>query len=352
MGTALIDELKILLRAETRTAVKAMRDAQKQTDSLEGQLKSLATGAVKSFGTYAAAALSIKKVIDISRESGQAASDAQETMSKYAVVFDDVRQASMATASQLAEDFDLASSTAQKLLGNTGDLLTGFGLSSDAALKLSDTTNRLAIDLASFSNAQGGAAAVSHALVSAFSGEREALKSYGIVINEAMVKEKMAENTAKGLTFATEQQAKIQATLDLATEQSKNAIGDYARTSDSAANVTRALGEETKRLKENYGTLVNEGLTPAKAFFRDLLDSINDNIEKNRELSAALDAIYGRSAIGDSVESLQQLEAGLQDLKEKKLPCRSLSKAAGVMWRPRRKRLYPVSRGRLKGPSS
>ncbi|ADK81601.1 coiled-coil domain-containing protein [Sediminispirochaeta smaragdinae] len=69
MGSTVIDELKILLRAETRAAVKAMRDAEKQTDSLEGQLKNLAVGAAKSFGAYAAAAVSVKAVMQQMKES-------------------------------------------------------------------------------------------------------------------------------------------------------------------------------------------------------------------------------------------------------------------------------------------
>ena len=101
-----------------------------------------------------------------------AASDAEEVGSKYATIFRDIEGQAESLADEFAKDFGLAGSSARELLGNTADLLTGFGLTQDAALALSAETNSLAANLASFSNAQGGAADVSKALTAAYSGER------------------------------------------------------------------------------------------------------------------------------------------------------------------------------------
>ena len=78
------------------------------------------------------------------------------------------------------------------MLGSTGDLLTGMGATAETALDLSTKTQRLAVDLASFSNYQGGAKGASEALTKAMLGERESVKALGIVISEANVKQKIA----------------------------------------------------------------------------------------------------------------------------------------------------------------
>lgn len=169
------------------------------------------------------------------------ASDAEETSSKFATVFRDVSDESEAMAKNLSRNYGLSSTAAKKMLGDTGDLLTGFGFTGEAALDLSSEVNKLAVDLASFTNFSGGAEGASQALTKALLGERESVKALGISILEEDVKAKMALMTKQGMTFETERQAKAYATLLIAQEQSKNAIGDFERTSESFANQQRIL---------------------------------------------------------------------------------------------------------------
>jgi len=186
------------------------------------------------------------------------ASDAEETASKFAVVFKDVSEEAAAAAKNLSENFGLSSVAAKTLLGDTGDLLTGFGFTGKAALDLSTQVNELAVDLASFTNYSGGAEGASQALTKALLGERESVKSLGISILEVDVKAKMLELTQQGLTFETERQAKAYATLLIAQEQSKNAIGDFARTSEGFANQMRIL----KGRVSDLGVALGEKLLP------------------------------------------------------------------------------------------
>ena len=169
------------------------------------------------------------------------ASNAEETSSKFATVFKDVSDESEAMARNLSRNYGLSSTAAKQLLGDTGDLLTGFGFTGEAALDLAGEVNMLAVDLASFTNFSGGAEGASQALTKALLGERESVKALGISILEEDVKAKMALLTKQGITFETERQAKAYATLLIAQEQSKNAIGDFERTSESFANQQRIL---------------------------------------------------------------------------------------------------------------
>jgi len=208
------------------------------------------------------------------------ASDGEETRSKYDTIFKDMVAGANDVADNFARDYGLAGATSRKLLGDTSDLLTGLNFTQESALSLSTQVNALGVDLASFTNFSGGAEGASAALTKALLGEREGLKSLGIAISEEQVKAQVLKNTKAGLVFETEMQAKAQATLDLAMQQSKNAIGDYARTSDSAANQARLFKENLKELGETFGTK----LLP---IFTDAIGWLNEVVLKFTSMSDA-----------------------------------------------------------------
>lgn len=186
----------------------------------------------------------------------KAASDAEETEAKFGTVFSGISKKAEDTAKNLATNFGLSGVKAKELLGDTGDLLTGFGFAQDSALDLSKGVQELAVDLASFTNFSGGAEGASQALTKALLGERESIKSLGISILEEDVKRKVALLTAQGMTFETERQAKAFATLKLAQEQSKNAIGDFARTNQGFANRMRLLGSRVQDVAVSFGKIL------------------------------------------------------------------------------------------------
>lgn len=194
-------------------------------------------GSIKKFALVAGAAFASIGVAKLGKSLIQAASDAEETKNKFKVVFQDVAKSADGAFKDLASGYGLARDESQKLLANTGDMLSGFGATGREALDTSVTINKLAVDLASFTNAQGGAAAVSEALTKGFLGERESLKTYGIAIGEIDLK-KFAED--QGLVYnELTRMEKGNLTLQLALKQSKNAIGDFERSQASFANQSR-----------------------------------------------------------------------------------------------------------------
>ena len=224
------------------------------------------TDSVKSVVKYAAvigtATIAIRKAVDMSKEWSKAAADAEETASKFFTVFKNLTPQASKAVRTLADNFDLADSTVQKMLGDSGDLLTGFGFTQKAALDLSTQMNTLAIDLASFTNFSGGAAGASQALSALMLGETERAKALGIVVRQDSDEYKNLVSNLMETEGVTLLQAKAMAGLQIATEQSKNAIGDYSRTSGSFTNASKRMNESSKMLKEQLGALVNEGVSP------------------------------------------------------------------------------------------
>jgi len=239
-------------------------------------------------------------IIAIGATSLKAASDAEEIASKYSVVFKDVEKTATNTANVLAQSFGLSIVKTKELLGSTGDLLTGFGFSSKAALDLSKRTNELAVDLASFTNFSGGAEGASQALTKALLGERESVKSLGISILEQDVKKQVALMTSQGMTFESERQAKAIATLEIAYRQSKNAIGDYARTQKSFANQFRVMKARIFDVQVSLGKMILPSATRALETFIGFLERLNVSFsslsEGNKKVILVLGGVLAAAA--------------------------------------------------------
>lgn len=206
------------------------------------------------------------------------ASDAEETLNKFQVIFGPVLDQANAAVTDLDKNFGLTAGSARKMMSGTGDLLKGFGFSANSALDLSTQVQKLSVDISSFSNVEGGAVRVSEAMTKAMLGEREMLKEMGIAILEEDVKLKVSQLTKQGHVFATERQAKAYATLELAMEQSAHRLGDFAATEGSFANQTRMLTDEFWELVELFGKemipvalqLTKDVLRPMLEYFKDL----------------------------------------------------------------------------------
>lgn len=252
----------------------ALRNMQSGLDRVSRKLQSVSDKA-KQFG---------QKMKWVSLAVGAAfvgmvkqASDAQETFSKFDVVFQDVSKQANNVYKNLRKNYGLSSVAAKQLLSDTGDLLTGFGFSGEEALNMSDKVNRLAVDLASFTNYAGGAEGASQALTKALLGEREQVKMLGIAITEDLVKEELVHmGISKNLAGMALKQAKAEATLNIAYRQSKNSIGDYARTKDQFANKARLLKTRMQDLAITFGNLVLPYALKLVNVFTSLTEKINN----------------------------------------------------------------------------
>lgn len=244
-------------------------------------------------------------IVGIGVASLKAASDAEETESKFNTVFSGLRKQAQATAKSLSENYGLSQKAAQQLLGDTGDLLTGFGFTQEAALDLSNQVNTLAVDLASFTNFSGGAEGASAALTKALLGERESIKSLGIAITEADIN-RLAED--KGIVGELTRQEKAALTLEIAISQSKNAIGDFERTQASFANQSRVLTGRVNDVAVSLG----KNLLPAASFvtagINDFLLVINDLLTDESDLEGVTRTL---------TEATNEYKTAVTELEEK-----------------------------------
>ena len=283
-----------------KQAAKDMDKVGSSTKDANSQLVKMAKYAA-GLGVLVVVARKIAKGIS---EATKEAIDAEETISKFGTVFRDISSKADSFAKNLADNFGLAKVEAKGLLADTGDLLTGFGFTQESALDLSNQVQELAVDLASFTNYSGGAEGASKALTKALLGERESVKSLGISILEEDVKAKMLIQSQQGLTFESERQAKAYATLTIAQEQSQNAIGDFARTSDQTANQIRiakaAIQDWRIEMGSNFTPIVNKGAEAVAEFFKRATEtSLETTIRQLGELGASAEQLNRLQSMAD-----------------------------------------------------
>ena len=225
----------------------------------------------------------------------KSAMDAEEARQKFDVTFSTVIDKANAMRESLVTNYAQSRKGATEMLSGTGDMLTGFGFSADAALDLSMKVQQLAIDLGSFANVDAERA--SSALTKGLLGERESMKLLGIAILEEDVKAKVASMAATGeLSGMTMRQAKAYATLALASEQSKNAIGDKQRSMASAANQTVKMQNKLDDLSVTLGTKLlplQLKITEAVISFVDWMEALSGPTQKAILMFVGFIAVVG-----------------------------------------------------------
>lgn len=260
------------MSAAGRNLSRNMRRQSAAARAQRGSLSDLTASAGKL-----AAALGIvagtRAFVRFSKESIKAAADAEETANKFVTVFSSVDAAAKKTADNYAKSFDIASSTAKKLLSDTGDILVGFGFTEDAALDLSSKVNTLAGDLASFTNIEGGTSRASEALTKALVGETEQAKALGIVIRQGTKEYQERVARIQKAENATLLQAKALANLEIAISQTQKAQGDYNKTQDSTSNLMKANAEAGKEFTENFGGAL-KAILPIDAVVRGTTEAL------------------------------------------------------------------------------
>ncbi|MHA7287114.1 matrixin family metalloprotease [Arthrobacter sp. MDT3-44] len=163
------------------------------------------------------------------------------------------------------------------------------GLSGQALADFSTEQTQLAADMASFKGTSPEQAI--EAIGAALRGETEPIRAYGVMLDDASLKN---EALAQGLITSTKEalspQNKTLAAQALILKQTADAQGDFARTSDSTANVAKTLTAETADLSAKFGSVLAPAFTAAR--------------------TAAIGAVSGVSGILDKVVAFQGVLSG------------------------------------------
>ena len=188
----------------------------------------------------------------------KAASDLQETMSKFDTVFGDASAAAKAWSDDFAQQVGRSKREIAGFLASAQDLFVPLGFDPTKAEALSKTITGLAVDLASFNNKTDADAM--NDLQAALTGSGEVMKKYGVILNEAAVKQELF-NMGLDPKNASETE-KVMARLNIILAGTTAAQGDAIRTADSFANQAKRLKGELEDAAATIGTALLPVVTP------------------------------------------------------------------------------------------
>lgn len=186
------------------------------------------------------------------------ASDTEESRNKVEVVFGSMADSVKQFAEEALNAYGLAEGSALQMASTFGAMATSMGLSEQQAASMSTSLTGLAADMASFYNVSTDIAQTS--LQGVFTGETEALKKFGVVMTQTNLEE-FAKRFGKAYDQMS-QGEKVMTRYAYVLNATKDAQGDFARTSDGTANSFRVLQESLKELAAALGEQLLPIITP------------------------------------------------------------------------------------------
>jgi len=231
-----------------------------------------------------------------------AASDFEESTAKIGEIFGDAADSVFDFAEDAAQALGQSKQSVLEAAGTFGTFGKAAGLAGEDLSTFSNDFTALASDLASFNNTSPEEAVV--ALGAALRGESEPMRRYGILLDDASMRQKAFElgiiaTTKNALT----PQQKILAAQALIFEQSADAQGDFERTSGSLANqqrilqaelenVTIEIGQKLLPVAIKFANFANTTLVPAIKGLADVFGALADGVgnasEENDSYASSL----------------------------------------------------------------
>ena len=268
--------IQLSLALNTERLQAGVKQAQSQLNKLKG-VGDVASSGMKALGKGMLVATKGATVLGagVAVAGGkllELGSDAEESANAFQVTFKEAEKSLGSFVDDFANKAGFTSSELQQLLSFTGGVTNAMGATAEESAELSKTIASLAGDIGSLKNLPAEQAV--RAMTSALTGEREALKSLGIVIKETDVQQKALEMTNKSSVKELTNLEKAHATVALITEASSDAIGDLDNTQDSFANTTRRLKAELRQT----GLEMGQELLPAVSGVLPLLSKLAQDI--------------------------------------------------------------------------
>jgi hypothetical protein len=321
--------LKLEVLAETKDFIKGMDKANAATKTFGDKMADFAKKAAVALAAVAAAAGAM--AIKIGKEAVAAASDLAETTSKVNVIFGQAAKTIETFGSSAAQSLGQTRTQAMNAAATFGVFGKSAGLAGEDLANFSTEFVTLASDLASFNNTSVDQAIT--ALGAALRGESEPIRAYGVLLNDATLKAQAMKMGIYDGSGALTAQQKVLAAHQVILNQTRDAQGDFERTSNGLANQQRILTARLEEAKIVLGTallpVVLEVLRVFNERFLPIIEKIAGSFggkeglveqvkafsrELKENLGPILDAI--RDSFDKVTQALKDNEDNLKDVYE------------------------------------
>jgi hypothetical protein len=279
------------MKGAAQAVDKQVKNAVDSTAKHTGRLSTIIHNQFEGIAGPIAAVFAGAAAVDFFKETIRAASDLNETMTKTATIFGEEAMPQLEkfakTASTRIGQSEQAALDAAATFGVFGKSagLTGKNLAGFATQMVTLTS-----DMASFSNTTPEEAV--YAVGAALRGETEPIRRYGVLLDDASLRQ---EALALGITNTTKKaltpQQRVLAVQALILKQTKDAQGDFTKTSSGLANQQRILKAQMDNLKDSIGQRLLPVMLKITSVFNMLLTGFRLNTGAGGALRSLLNTL-------------------------------------------------------------
>lgn len=254
--------------------------AKKSVNTLNQSVKNVGTN-LSNVGAKMTMGLTLP-LATIAVSSIKMASDYTENLNKVNTAFGDTSKSVIEFSKTSLKNFGIANVTALGMASLFGDMGTAMGQTTQEAATMSIELTGLAGDLKSYKNISLERAQT--ALAGIYTGETEALKGLGYVMNDQIIKSYLVSKGIKKEWQEMTQAEKVATRYSFIMEVTAAAQDDYKDTSESVANKTGTLKEKIKELQVEMGTKLEPVTYRTLDAANFLLEGFNDLDEHTQDL--------------------------------------------------------------------
>lgn len=310
----LIDMTNALARL-SRTGASSGRAASSLSGLLNGYSRSsntakkhtfsLASAIGKLYATYWLLFRAIGKVkdsINLASELTEVQNVVDTTFGKYSALVEEMSKTSIA-------DFGMSELTVKQVASRFQAMGTAMGFTQGKMAEMSIDLTKLTADMASFYNVEQKD--VAEDLASVFTGETRPLRSYGLDLTEATLKEWALTQGLNANISAMSQAEKAMLRYKYVMANTSAAQGDFAKTSGTWANQIRILAQNFQALGSIIGNVLINVFKPLISGLNSVMSAVISAVET---IANALGAIFGwtlqispAGSLGDMTEGLDSV---------------------------------------------
>ena len=248
-----VDELQVLITAQTSKFNSEIAKVQSQISGLDKNVKNTSSNLTKSFGSLAAKVVSVGAIIKATANSINAAMNFIEDENLFQVSMGKWADATRDWSNEVQNSVGVSAAWLRKYSGVMTNMTASMGLAQDQAVKLGKGIALLSNDIASFYNISAESAF--EKIQSAMAGMPRPLQELGIMVRDSEVKQVAYANGIARTGDELNTTQKAMATYLAILQRTSNAQGDLARTINSPANQFRMLKTSIKDLAVAIGTM-------------------------------------------------------------------------------------------------
>lgn len=269
------DSVGLRIKFLSENATKELKNLNSESKNLQKNLHTLGDEIKYAFNSSAIIGFTrlIKNVTNTMINAGKAQTEYIENLHLLQVAYGETNSSGEKLVKSMADLSGLDISQLTKSLGKYRQLSNALGIASDSANILSENLLKMQNDIASLYNLD--TADVSKKLMSALTGETEAIKILGADITTTALQQKAYNLGIQESVTNMSQAEKTILRYLIVQDQLASSQGDFANTINSVANQTKIWNAQLDILGRQLGSIFNAILKPMLPILNGILMAIN-----------------------------------------------------------------------------